>query len=172
MSGGAKSKRKGNSGELELCKMLGKALGGSFIRSNNSGAFVGGKNVFRKAVLSANQTQSLKGDIVPPDHLTKLVVECKNYSEFRFHQLLQPGPCKQLDEWIKQTLDIVDEGDVMLVCFKISRTGWFVAVPEVDCPDYLLGNHCVYEGAHGKFRVTDLARFLEDNREAILRKAR
>lgn len=52
---GRKSKDKGSAAERELCKLLGGIFNGPFIRSANSGAFVGGKNASRKANLSENQ---------------------------------------------------------------------------------------------------------------------
>ena len=168
MAGGNRSGLKGGVGEREACKMLGEIFSGSFIRSPSSGAFIGGKNVHRKATLSAAQTQSRKGDIIPPDHMAKLVLECKNYGEFRFHQLMMEGTCPQLDEWIKQTIDILDAGDVWFVIFKISRIGWFVAIPEENSKSYVVNNHCSYTGKHGKFIITDMKKFFETNRDVIL----
>lgn len=52
MAGGSKSKNKGNSYERDLGKFLAEVYGGSFIRSANSGAFVGGKNAFRRSTMS------------------------------------------------------------------------------------------------------------------------
>jgi hypothetical protein len=165
---GNKSGVKGGTGEREACKILGEIFEGSFIRSPSSGAFIGGKNVYRKKTLSAAQTQSRKGDVIPPDNMQKMVLECKNYAKFLFHQLLMNGTCSQLDEWIKQTIDILDDGDVWFVIFKISRIGWFVAVPD-GCSDYVFGNHCVYSGKHGKFLVTDMKAFFESNKDIVLK---
>src|SRR5690606_18510619 len=97
---------------------LSELFGGSFIRSANSGAFIGGKNAARKSNLSEGQIKGLKGDIVPPDDMPRLVLEAKFYADFRFHQLLQPGPQPVLDEWIAQAMDAIDEGDLWFVCFK------------------------------------------------------
>ena len=69
-------------------------------------------NAARKAALSAGQTVVMKGDIVPPDHLPRLVLECKSYKEFRFHQLMQPGRMPQLDQWAEQCRAVVDPADV------------------------------------------------------------
>ena len=87
----AKSKIKGNAGERELCKLLSEIFLGSFVRVPNSGANVGGKNVHRRASLSTTQDRAFRGDIIPPDHLPKLIIESKSYKSFPFHQLLQPG---------------------------------------------------------------------------------
>lgn len=162
------SKAKGNSGELELCKKLKAIFNGSFIRVPNSGAFTGGKNAFRKEVLSENQTRSSKGDIIPPDFMPKLVLEVKWYKDFLFHQLLQPGPCPQLDEWIGQAMDAVDSGDVWYVAFKINRRGWYIAIPHEGSSVYTFKNSCDYAGDHGRFIVTDCLGFFEDNRDIVL----
>jgi hypothetical protein len=168
MAGGSKSKTKGAGFERELGKFLGETFGGSFIRSNNSGAFIGGKNNVRKAALSAGQTAGLKGDLVAPDHMPKFVVEAKFYTEFRFHQLLQPGPVAQLDEWIQQCLDVVDAHDFWVIVFKINLRGTFVCVPEQFCADMQFGNHARYKSEHGAFRVTEMKSFFADNRDAVL----
>lgn len=171
MAGGSKSKTKGNAGELQLCKLLGNIFEGSFIRSPNSGAYIGGKNVFRKATLSVQQAANRKGDVVPPDFLPKLVLECKSYSEFRFHQLIQPGACAQLDEWVQQMLDVIDPGDEWFVVFKINRMGWFVVVPEIASDGYVFGSHARYEGPLGAFRVTELESFFRANKALVAARA-
>lgn len=169
MAGGSKSKNKGSGYERELCKFLGETFGGSFIRSSNSGAFIGGKNAARKANLSETQIKGQKGDILAPDHMPKLVLEAKFYAEFRFHQLLQPGAMPQLDEWIGQCLDAVDDGDLWMICFKINLRGSYVAVPAKFCTDMTLKNYAVYDTEkYGRFYVTELKDFFTVNREQIL----
>lgn len=163
------SKRKGNAGELELCKKLKDIFNGSFIRVPNSGAFTGGKNAFRKEHLSDGQNRSSKGDIIPPDFMPKLVLEAKFYKDFRFHQLLQQGPCTQLDEWISQAQDAVDEGDIWFVCFKINLRGWFIAIPKDDT-QYVVGNHSYYSSKYGEFIITSALEFFVNNKEMILTK--
>jgi hypothetical protein len=169
VAGGSKSKNKGSGYERDLGKFLGELFEGSFIRSANSGAFVGGKNSFRKKTLSTNQTNALKGDLVCPDFMPKLVIEAKFYAEFRFHQLLQPGPMPQLDEWAGQCHDAIDEGDLWLICFKINLRGQYVAVPTEFEKEFVFQNFCRYKGGKGEFIVTDLKTFFTDNREAVLR---
>lgn len=169
MAGGSKSKNKGSGYERELAKFLSELFGGSFIRSANSGAFVGGKNAARKAILSETQVRGQKGDLIAPDFMPKLVLEAKFYAEFRFHQLMQPGKMPQLDEWAEQCLEAVDDGDFWVVCFKINLRGAYVAVPEKFGNEFVFGNHCRYSGPHGAFRVTELKEFFTTNRDAILR---
>jgi hypothetical protein len=167
----AKSKIKGNAGERELCKLLTEIFGGSFVRVPNSGANVGGKNVQRRQALSITQDRAFRGDIIPPDHLPRLIVESKSYKDFRFHQLLQPGPAPMLDSWIKQTIDIIDPYDQWFVAFKIVRIGWYIAIPDSECSDYLFDNHCIYNSPHGRMRVTDMLTFFKTNRDLIAKKA-
>ncbi|RYD65948.1 MAG: hypothetical protein EOP83_06240 [Verrucomicrobiaceae bacterium] len=169
VAGGSKSKNKGSGYERDLCKFLGGVFNGSFIRSANSGAFVGGFNAARKAKLSDTQIRGQKGDLISPDHMPKLVIEAKFYGEFRFHQLIQPGAVPQLDEWIAQCLDASDEHDLWLICFKINLRGSFVVVPSKHAAEFTFGNHSVYNSEHGRFFVTEMTEFFTTNREAVLR---
>lgn len=122
----SKAKAKGNSWEREICAFLGTTLGGNFMRVPNSGAYMGGKNVFRKATMSDVQQRAAKGDIIPPDDLPKLNIEAKNYAEITFHHILD-GVCKQLNTWIDQTEEPADDDDISFTIFKITRKGSWVA---------------------------------------------
>lgn len=165
----SKSKNKGSGAERELCKILAETYGGSFIRVPNSGAFIGGKNAHRRDVMSTNQVRGAKGDIVPPDHMPKLVLESKFYADFPFHSLMTDGKVPQLDAWIEQTLDCVEEGDIWFVAFKINRRGWFVCLPQERAATYTFGNHACYTDAKGKsFVVSDLQKFFKDNKDVVL----
>ena len=79
-----KSKNKGKSWERDVCNFLSDLYNQSFIRVPNSGAFVGGKNEYRKDHLSAEQIKLSRGDIVPPQNYPYFLAECKNYAEFPF----------------------------------------------------------------------------------------
>ncbi len=171
MPGGAGSKAKGSRGELELCRILGGLLGGAFLRAPGSGAFVGGKNAARKVVMSEAHVRTSKADIVPPDHLPRMVVESKFYAEFPFHLLLRAGPIPLLDSWLAQTLDAADAGDAAFLAFKINGKSWFVGVPEAEAWHYVWANHARYSGASGDWRLADLGVFFSNNREAVLRRA-
>ena len=92
----------------------------SFIRIPSSGAFVGGKNNFRKTQIDASQLQGKKGDIHPPEAWKHWNIECKSYADFPFHQLWTTN-VKILDSWIAQQHDVEDEGDLNLILIKISR---------------------------------------------------
>lgn len=165
----SKSKNKGNGAERELCKYFSDIFGGSFTRVPNSGAFTGGRNAFRRKGLSETQNRINRGDIIPPDHMPKFVIESKFYADFRFHQLLQPGPTPQLDAWIAQCMDAIDEGDLWFVCYKINSRGWFICVPETANSNFVFSNYAVYNCTHGQFRITDLKDFIGKNRDEILR---
>jgi hypothetical protein len=56
-----------------------------------------------------------------------LVFECKFYADFPFHQLLQNTDVLILDDWINQTIDCMDDGDLGLLCMKFNRKGRYVA---------------------------------------------
>src|SRR5262249_2341231 len=124
---GAKSKIRGANGERELCKLLTEELSGSFVRVPNSGAAVGGSHLHRRKTLSKGQDRTFRGDIIPPDHLPRLVIESKSYQTFRFAALMQPGTYPLFDDWIKQAKSVADPDDQWFVAFKVRFLGWYVA---------------------------------------------
>ncbi len=125
----SKSKNKGNSWELEVSKFLTETYKETFIRIPSSGAFVGGKNNFRKNTLGIAQIQSKKGDIHPPESWKYWNLECKSYADFPFHQLWTTD-VKLLDAWIQQQHDVEDPGDLNLILIKISRKDKWVVFPQ------------------------------------------
>ena len=166
---GVNGRIKGANGERELCKLLSGIFSGSFVRVPHSGSMVGGKNLHRRQTLSKTQDRSFRGDIIPPDTLPRLVIETKSYADFAFHQLIQPGTCALLDDWIGQAKTASDPDDQWFVAFKITRKAWYIAVP--DSADYVFDNHCAYTGAHGAYRITELSSFFKANRDTVLQKA-
>ena len=104
-------KAKGSGFEREVAKFLSDLYGESFIRAPGSGAYIGGKNQHRTAVLHEGQVRSFKGDIVPGQSFSKMNIECKFYADFPFHLLLS-GDCKVINTWIEQLMDVADTGDV------------------------------------------------------------
>ena len=123
---GKKSKTKGKSYERDIANLLSEMYNESFTRVPHSGAFIGGQNFSRIEKLSENQTRGFKGDIIPPDNFPLLVIEAKNYGEFRWHHLALKNDVKQLDEWIGQAEDSCEDKDKWLLCVKITRQGEFV----------------------------------------------
>lgn len=124
----SKSKSKGNAWELEVSKFLTDTYNETFLRIPSSGAFVGGKNSFRKETLGSAQVQSKKGDIHPPESWKHWNIECKNYADFPFHQLWYTD-VKILDSWIQQQKEVEDKGDLNLILIKISRKEKWVVFP-------------------------------------------
>lgn len=163
------SSAKGKTAERELCKLLGEAFDGSFIRSANSGAFIGGSNAFRKETLSEGQIRGVKGDIIPPDFMPNFAIESKHYKDFAYHQLLV-GPVPMLDAWVDQHHEVLDENDFWLVAFKTNRKPW-IAVIEARFADELIStNKLFYTTASGiKCVVCSLDDFLKHNRALVLR---
>lgn len=158
---GNSNKNKGSQWERDIAKFLSTTLGGSFIRTPHSGAYVGGKNAYRKDSLSDGQINASKGDIIPPDDL-KMVIEAKAYKDFAFHQLLT-GNCRQLDEWIAQTLVCIVEGDIWFTIFKINNKGSYVCFSKDHAGHFTLVDHCTYKD----YIVTDMRSFFETNAKAV-----
>lgn len=169
---GSASKAKGNSGERELAKLLSGIFGGSFQRVIGSGAFTGGKNVIRKTTLSETQIRMHRGDIVPPDHLPKLVIESKSYAEFPFHAFLTPGPIPLLEKWLMQCKVGTEPDDFWFVSLKVNRKGWVIIVPVGNVVGMTCENHARYRDTGGtSYVVTDLISFLIDNKDLIALRA-
>lgn len=124
----SKSKAKGSAFEREVANFLTELYGETFIRAPGSGAYVGGSNAVRKEVLHEGTIRVFKGDICPGESFGRLVIECKNYKDFPFHQFFTQE-IKMLNTWIEQLLDSIDEGDVPLLIFKISHRGKYIAYP-------------------------------------------
>ena len=139
----SRSKAKGNAWELEVSKFLTETYGEAFIRIPSSGAFVGGKNNFRKETLGSAQVQSKKGDIHPPESWKYWNLECKSYADFPFHQLWY-ADVKILDAWIQQQKDVEDKGDLNLILIKISRKEKWVVFP-VGL-GFQTDRHLIYKG--------------------------
>jgi Holliday junction resolvase len=122
-----KSKTKGKTWEREVANFLTKLYGEKFIRVPNSGAFVGGKNSFRKTSLQENQIKTFKGDIIPPDSWKYFNCECKSYANFPLHLLFTNDKISQLEAWIKQTLEASEQQDFNIILMKFNRKGKYVA---------------------------------------------
>ena len=168
MAGGSKSKTKGSTAERELCKILSDTLGGSFIRSSNSGAFVGGFNAARKAGLSRTQILGQKGDIIPPDTVPNLVIESKHYKDFSYHLLLSDSNAL-LDGRIKQALEAKDDSDFWFIAFKANRRSWCVCFDATHAPKFQFRSYCCYRDKQGRrFVIAQLDDFLADNKDALL----
>lgn len=160
-------KAKGNAWERKVAEHLTALYGEKFIRVPHSGAYIGGSNAHRKEYLHEGQIRSFKGDIVPGQSFPKFNAECKSYKDFPFHQLFQ-GSCKQLDEWIEQTMDVADTGDFNIVFMKFNRKGTFVAVHLTDTKSISLNNHFIYTTEkYGSWAIMEYEQFWDANTAAV-----
>jgi len=121
----SKSKSKGNKWERDVCEIFGNVFKLNFQRVPTSGAMTGGKNNPLLALLSRSQKLLLRGDIIVPDELKNIVIECKSRKEFPYHKLL--NNCKEMNGWIEQIgCDLLDDDLVGLIIFKANRRTPFI----------------------------------------------
>lgn len=98
---GINSKRKGNSSENEVRKILNERFSfTNFHRSPSSGAFVGGSNFYRKEELNKSQNLVFVGDIYCSREDFKFTIEHKAYAEASFWDLFNES--SDLHSWMKQ----------------------------------------------------------------------
>lgn len=160
------SKNKGSSFEREVANFLSNTYQESFIRAPGSGAYVGGKNQARKEFLHEGQIRSFKGDIVPGQSFPKFNAECKSYKDFPFHQLYS-GDCKVLDDWIKQMLDVAEDGDLNILFMKFNRKGKYVVV-QSDKKTWVTDQFTYYTSkAHGDWLIIDFDHFFKHNKDLL-----
>lgn len=161
----SKQKIKGAGYERTVAKRLSALYNDSFVRSAQSGAFIGGVNSFRKSTLNKNQVKAFKGDINPPDHWKNFNSECKNYKGFSFHLLLS-GTYSQIDAWISQMLEVAEPTDVSVLFMKFDRIGEYVLISD-SIPwageDYFRYNSPKF----GKWKLMRLDYFLDHNAELL-----
>ena len=163
---GSKSKAKGNSWERTVAKFLSEQHSASFIRVPHSGAYIGGTNVFRKALLDNSQIKGFKGDIIPPETWKRFNAEAKNYADFPFHQLYQ-GPVPILEKWLSQLLEVANPGDFNVLIMKFNRKGSFIATQPT--PSLALNqNHFIYTSpCYGPWIIQDFESFWTSNKNSI-----
>jgi Holliday junction resolvase len=161
------SKAKGNSFERRVADFLTATYGEKFIRAPGSGAYVGGKNVFRKATLHEAQIRNFKSDIVPGESFPHMNAECKSYKDFPFHQLYS-GDCKILNGWLDQMMDVADPGDFNMLMMKFNRKGEYVVTSKnvTVCPSEQ--NHMIYNSPkHGQWVIQEFDAFWKHNQENV-----
>lgn len=166
------AKVKGNGWERECAKILTNTFGYHFERNKNgSGAFVGGSHAKRKSYLSETQLLSFMADVLPPDEMKKMCVECKFYKEFPFHHFLINKPIPLLDSWIQQQLDIVDEDNFWFIAFKVNRAGSYIVISTdlIDINEEL-GNHAIYTYKNKKYIVAEFESFIKLYKDEIFKK--
>ena len=161
------SKAKGNSFERRVADFLTELYGEKFIRAPGSGAYVGGKNVHRKATLHEAQIRNFKSDIVPGESFPKLNAECKSYKDFPFHQPYT-GNTKVIDTWLDQLMDVADAGDYNILFMKFNRKGEFVATPSNVVALASDQNYTIYNSTkHGQWAIQDFSIFFKNNTESL-----
>jgi hypothetical protein len=144
MSKGKANKQKGKRVEREIADLFSQETGLSWQRVPNSGAFIGGQNVNRIQNLSENQILLARGDLIPPDEFSGVVIECKGRVDFSFNLLFEKST--DLDSWIKQALiDYeVSNGKFLAVIFKVNRKGYYVAYKKGQLHSSVLRNGLDY----------------------------
>lgn len=158
-----KGKSKGNSGERKIAEFLTVLYGAKFLRVPNSGAFLGGLNSFRKAMLDEGQIATFKADLIPPSNMRKLVIESKFYGDFPFHNLLKKDPIPLLDKWIDQAITSADADDFWVVVFRINHKGSFAVFDSCHLDRFQIQNHSRYK----TYIVTDFEDLFKDNKDVI-----
>lgn len=160
------SKQKGCSAEREVSKLFEGVFGGAWNRVHSSGAFTGGANQVRRAGLSTAMLLANRGDVVCADHMPNLVLEVKFYADFPFHRLVAES-VPLLDQWIGQTLDSIDDGNVWFLVMKFNRKGWYILHP--SSYGLVVGNHVTYRSPKfdDTYIFSSMDGFLETNQVAI-----
>ena len=139
-------KNKGATAERELCKKFTDIFGNKFIRSPGSGAYVGGKNRFRKQELGEGTVRTFVADIVPPEDMPKMVVESKHYADLPLHNVVKPVGVKLLDSWLEDLKKDCGEQELGILCFKLNNKGWYLAFPSNLKSNFAFGNYIEYNG--------------------------
>ena len=155
-----RNKEKGKAFERYIANDLSDIFNLSFTRTPNSGAYVGGKNKHRMNTLSNSQILLTEGDIIVPDELYNLKIECKSYKALPFHQLFTQ--CKQIDEWIEQAYS---EAKVWFLIFKISRAGSYVCFDSQYYPNFECHGNILH---YGKYIVASYDEFFTQNKDVLL----
>ena len=156
----SKGKAKGNNYEREIAGHLGQVFNLNFERVPNSGAFIGGKNKSRISRLTVSQQLLAQGDIIVPEELAHITIECKNYKDFAWPSLFSEA--KQLDGWIEQGKS---DDKYWFVIFKINRCGSRVVFDKkYQSVLKIAGNYMIYKDTI----ITELDGFFELNKDAVL----
>jgi hypothetical protein len=158
----SRQKAKGNNFEREIAKHLSGVFDSNFERVPTSGAITGGVNSSVLDRLSRSQKLLLEGDLIPPDDLYNIKIECKHHKDFSFSKMLTVN--KKLDDWIDQAKsDNLDK--VWFLIFKINNKGSYVCCHETLLVDLSIANYLMYSDNI----ITTLDGFFEKNKETIAR---
>ena len=156
-------KAKGNGFERVVAKHLSEIFDGNFARVPTSGAMTGGINADVLERLSDSQKLLLEGDIIPPDHMTRLKIECKAHKSFSFAKIYTEN--KQLDDWISQARG---RHKIWFLIFKINNQGTYVCFTRnvfKTCDELKGVNYMVYKKY---YYITPMDGFFEKHRTVLL----
>ena len=84
----SRQKAKGNNFERTIAKHLSSVFECNFERVPTSGAMTGGLNAHVLERLSESQKLLLEGDLIPPDEMPNLKIECKSLKKISFSSFL------------------------------------------------------------------------------------
>ena len=155
------SKSKGNRGEREVADKLSSYFNLNFERVPNSGAFVGGKNASRIDRLTKSQQLLTEGDLIVPEELYNMKVECKSYKKFSWFQLFTSS--KQLDDWIDQAKYTKK---LWFLTFKISYCGTCVVFSNEHFERFVIPQS--FSSYKDKYIICEFNEFFKKNTENIL----
>lgn len=156
-------KAKGNSFERVVAKHLSEVFDSNFTRVPTSGAMTGGLNAHVLEKMTDSQKLLLEGDIIPPDHLYKMKIECKAKKDFSFAKVYTEN--KLLDGWIEQARS---RDKVWFLIFKINNQGTFVCFTRnvfKTCGELQDVNYTIYKKY---YYITPMDGFFESNKSALL----
>ena len=160
----SRQKAKGNAWERDVAKHLSDIFNTNFTRVPTSGAMTGGSNAFVLEKMTRSQKLLLEGDIIPPDHMYKMKIECKSLKKFSFAGMYSEN--KQLDDWIEQARS---KDKVWFLIFKINNQGKFVCFTRnvfKTCDELCDRNSFLYKKY---YYVTSMDGFFEKYRNNLLR---
>lgn len=154
----SRQKAKGNNFERTIAKHLSMVFDANFERVPTSGAMTGGVNAHVLDRMSDSQQLLLEGDLIPPDNLYNLKIECKTLKGINFSSFLTKNAT--LDSWIEQA---ESREKLWFLIFKINNRGTFIVTHEFFFNKFKKGNYLCY----GKYYITKMDNFFEDNRYCI-----
>jgi len=124
------SKCIGNTFERRVGALFSTALGGTWVRVPNSGAYVGGKNCHRRQNLDEDRLTLFSADLIPPKGWENVIVECKKRAKIEFRQFADINGSKLLNEWIDQVYsdnkEFLPETKSRLIVFAPKFGGMYV----------------------------------------------
>lgn len=159
----SRQKAKGNGYERDVAKHLSEVFDSNFSRVPTSGAMTGGMNAHVLSRLTDTQKLLLEGDIIPPDHMYRMKIECKAHKSFSFSKMFTQN--KLLDDWIEQARS---RDKIWFLVFKINNKGQFLCFTRnvfKSCDELRGRNYLIYDKY---YYVTPLTGFFEQYKTALL----